>query len=48
MLPPLSLQRQFEKRISEVKALSIQLTDGLVQLDSMFESLQFNAFRGLL
>jgi type I restriction enzyme S subunit len=47
-LPPLSLQREFANRIEAVEELKSTHCESLVQLDTLFSSLQNHAFRGEL
>jgi type I restriction enzyme, S subunit len=48
LLPPLSLQKDFERRAEQVEALRQSLGHSLSQLDALFSSLQHRAFRGEL
>ena len=48
ILPTLSLQREFARRMLAVGALRRQHLADLAQLDSLFASLQHRAFRGEL
>lgn len=47
-LPPLSLQRDFARRIAAVEKLKAAHRFSLAQLDALFASLQHRAFRGEL
>ncbi len=47
-VPPLALQQQFARRISELSAFSLLHHAHLQQLDALFASLQHRAFRGEL
>lgn len=46
--PPLHLQREFARRISAVRSIKAAHQDNLAELDSLFKSLQYRAFRGEL
>lgn len=48
LLPPSELQREFEDRIESVRQLKTLHLTSLAQLDALFASLQFRAFRGEL
>jgi type I restriction enzyme, S subunit len=48
MLPPLSLQKDFERRAEQVEVLRQSLGHSLSQLETLFASLQHRAFRGEL
>jgi type I restriction enzyme S subunit len=47
-LPPLSLQRDFARRVAAVEKLKTAHRASLVELDALFASLQHRAFRGEL
>lgn len=47
-LPPLDLQRVFAARVEDVNRLKAQQRVQLAQLDSLFTSLQYRAFKGEL
>lgn len=47
-LPPLTLQRQFSKRVSEVRALKDPQTQSRERLDRLFQSIVHRAFAGEL
>jgi type I restriction enzyme, S subunit len=46
--PPLSLQREFARRVSAIEKLKAAHRASLVQMDSLFATLQHRAFRGEL
>jgi type I restriction enzyme S subunit len=48
MLPPPSLQREFEKRLGRLESVARQHRAALSNLDALFTSLQYRAFRGEL
>ena len=47
-LPPISLQREFARRVTEVEALKTSHRASLAELDALFATLQHRAFRGEL
>ena len=47
-LPPISLQREFARRVTAVEALKTAQRTSLAELDALFASLQHRAFRGEL
>jgi type I restriction enzyme S subunit len=47
-LPPVSLQREFARRVTAVEALKTAQRASLAELDALFASLQHRAFRGEL
>jgi type I restriction enzyme S subunit len=47
-LPPLSLQRDFARRVAAVEKLKAAHRASLIELDALFASLQHRAFRGEL
>ena len=47
-LPPISLQREFARRVTAVEKLKTAQRAALAELDSLFASLQHRAFRGEL
>ena len=47
-LPPITLQREFARRVSAVEALKVAQRASLAELDALFASLQHRAFRGEL
>jgi type I restriction enzyme S subunit len=47
-LPPLSLQREFARRVAAVETLKAAHRTSLAELDALFASLQHRAFRGEL
>ena len=47
-LPPLSLQREFARRVRSVQKLKTAQRASLAELDALFASLQHRAFRGEL
>ena len=47
-LPPISLQRDFAKRIASIEKLKATHQTSLAELDALFASLQHRAFRGEL
>ncbi len=48
LLPPISLQREFARRVTAVEALKTAQRASLAELDALFASLQHRAFRGEL
>jgi type I restriction enzyme, S subunit len=48
VLPPISLQREFARRLAVVERLKTALRSSLAELDALFASLQYRAFRGEL
>jgi type I restriction enzyme S subunit len=48
IVPPLSLQRDFVRRIAALKSLKTVSGVSLAELDALFASLQYRAFRGEL
>jgi type I restriction enzyme, S subunit len=48
LLPPLKLQREFGRRVAAVEKLKTAQHASLVELDALFASLQYRAFRGEL
>jgi type I restriction enzyme S subunit len=48
ILPPLSIQNEFSRRITTVEKLKAAHQTSLAELDSLFASLQHRAFRGEL
>lgn len=48
VLPPISLQREFARRVAAVENLKAAQRASLVELDALFASLQHRAFRGEL
>jgi type I restriction enzyme S subunit len=47
-LPPLSIQREFAHRVEAVEKLKTTHKSSLAELDELFSSLQYRAFRGEL
>jgi len=47
-LPPISLQREFGRRVTAVEALKTAQRASLAELDALFATLQHRAFRGEL
>jgi type I restriction enzyme S subunit len=47
-LPPISLQREFARRVTAVEALKTMHRASLAELDALFATLQHRAFRGEL
>lgn len=47
-LPPVSLQREFARRVTTIEALKAKHRTALAELDALFASLQHRAFRGEL
>jgi type I restriction enzyme, S subunit len=47
-LPPLSLQREFARRVAAVEKLKAVNKASLAEIDELFASLQYRAFRGEL
>lgn len=47
-LPPISLQREFARRVTAVEALKTAQRASLAELDALFATLQHRAFRGEL
>lgn len=47
-LPPLSLQREFTRRVAALQKLKTQNKNSLAEQDELFASLQYRAFRGEL
>jgi type I restriction enzyme S subunit len=47
-LPPISLQREFARRVTAVEALKTAQRASLTELDALFATLQHRAFRGEL
>ena len=48
LLPPISLQREFARRVTAVETLKTAHRASLAELDALFASLQHRAFRGEL
>ena len=48
LLPPLSLQREFARRVTAVETLKTAHRASLAELDAFFATLQHRAFRGEL
>lgn len=48
LLPPLSLQEKFARRVQAIEQLKTTHRESLTQLDALFASLQHRAFRGEL
>jgi type I restriction enzyme S subunit len=48
ILPPISLQREFARRVTAVEALKTAQRASLAELDAIFATLQHRAFRGEL
>ena len=48
ILPPLSLQRDFARRVAAVEKLKTAHRASLAEMDALFASLQYRAFRGEL
>jgi type I restriction enzyme S subunit len=48
MVPPLSLQKEFARRLASINGLKSAYRASLAQLDALFASLQHRAFRGEL
>lgn len=48
LLPPLSLQQEFARRVEAIEHLKATHRESLAQLDALFTSLQHRAFRGEL
>ncbi len=48
LLPPISLQREFARRVAAVEALKTAQRASLAELDALFATLQYRAFRGEL
>ncbi len=47
-MPPLSLQKEFARRLASIEKLKTAHRASLAQLDALFASLQHRAFRGEL
>ncbi|NLO29701.1 MAG: hypothetical protein GX120_04135 [Methanosarcina mazei] len=47
-LPPIELQKEFSRRVSAVEKLKTAHKSSLAELDELFASLQYRAFRGEL
>jgi type I restriction enzyme S subunit len=47
-IPPISLQREFARRVTAVEAMKTSQRASLAELDALFASLQHRAFRGEL
>jgi type I restriction enzyme S subunit len=47
-LPPITLQREFARRVTAVEALKMAQRASLAELDALFATLQHRAFRGEL
>jgi type I restriction enzyme S subunit len=47
-VPPLHLQKQFEERLDAIERLKAVYAKSQIELDTLFDSLQFRAFRGEL
>ena len=47
-VPPISLQREFARRVTAVEALKTAQRASLAELDALFATLQHRAFRGEL
>jgi type I restriction enzyme S subunit len=47
-LPPISLQREFARRVTAVEALKTAQRASLAELEALFATLQHRAFRGEL
>ena len=47
-IPPIELQREFACRVEAVERLKVSQRAHLVELDALFASLQYRAFRGEL
>ena len=45
-IPPISLQREFARRVTAVEALKTAQRASLAELDALFATLQHRAFRG--
>ena len=48
LAPPLTLQRDFTRRVAAVEKLKVTHRASLAELDALFASLQHRAFRGEL
>ena len=48
LLPPLPLQREFARRVQAVEKLKTAQRASLAELDALFATLQYRAFRGEL
>jgi len=48
LLPPISLQQEFSRRVEAIEHLKATHRESLAQLDALFTSLQHRAFRGEL
>lgn len=48
ILPPTTLQREFARRVAAVEKLRKAHRASLAELDALFASLQYRAFRGEL
>jgi type I restriction enzyme S subunit len=48
LLPPIELQREFERRVGLVEKLKTAHRKSLAELDALFAALQHRAFRGEL
>jgi len=48
LLPPISLQQEFARRVEAIEQLKATHRESLAQLDALFASLQHRAFRGEL
>lgn len=48
LLPPIDVQREFAHRIATIEKLKSSYRASLVQMDTLFASLQYRAFRGEL
>ncbi len=47
-VPPITLQREFARRVTAVEALKTAQRASLAELDALFATLQHRAFRGEL
>jgi len=48
LVPPIELQREFARRVGAVEKLKTAQRASLAELDALFDSLQYRAFRGEL
>ena len=48
ILPPIELQHEFARRLIAVETLKTAQRASLVELDAVFATLQYRAFRGKL
>jgi type I restriction enzyme S subunit len=48
LIPPIALQKQFAKRVTEIRELEASQAAGRIHLDSLFQSMLHRAFNGEL